>query len=360
MVVKQGHRGRAVKLTARPFYFAEDLRAAYGYSGGEDGSDNITISTTDGTGTKQTYPIRDPQLQDDRINNQYDKAIDAATAAIEGAYQQSMIDVDAAAAKIPGTYQAARNQVAGNAAVERANFNEYAAAAGLNSGAGGQAQLSMGNQLQGNLASISQEEANAQKDLETQRLRLKTQYQNDVAQAIANGEYQRAAALAQEGVRVDEAMVAMSQARADEAYRTWALNYQTRQNDQNAARSQVMEILQMGGTPSQTLLDAAGFDPSYIAAMQGYYAPKAGRYSAGDGSKIAQYDENSAANGTKNGTYQALAHILSDLGEVEGEPGWQTSKGDFQLAIVQNPDLTDEEKAKLIAATADPDIKWTD
>ena len=77
-------------------------------------------------------------------------------------------------------------------------FNEYAAASGLNSGAGGQAMLAFSNQLQGDLNDLYLGEANALTEAQTQITKLTMEYQNSIAEAVANNEYERAAALLEE------------------------------------------------------------------------------------------------------------------------------------------------------------------
>lgn len=219
---------------------AERIRAGYGYSGGVDGAQYTSLDTTGVTRDPgyQASDIRQAQLQDDYINSMYEAQQASALQALKSAYDQNVITLDAQAARIPETYQAARNQTAAAADVNRANFNEYAAASGLNTGAGGQAQLAMNNQYLGDISAINQAEATAMNDLETQRTLLSTNYQNAIAQAIADGDMERASALYQEHVRVDEALVAQSQAQADENYRAWAANqslnedYRSRQLEQ--------------------------------------------------------------------------------------------------------------------------------
>ena len=49
------------------------------------------------------------------------------------------------------------------------------------------------------------------------------------------------------------------------------------------ARAEVDAIIAAGGTPSQQLLDEAGYSAEYIAAMQGLYAPQTPIYGGGGG-----------------------------------------------------------------------------
>lgn len=138
------------------------------------------------------------------IEEIYKAQLDAATAELKGAYDRNMADIDAAKAKIPAFYQQQRNRAASDAAVTAQNFNEYAAASGLSSGANAQAQLAMNNQLTSGLSSLSQSEAEAMATLETERAKITADYQSAVARAIAEGNAAKAQALYEEAMRVDE------------------------------------------------------------------------------------------------------------------------------------------------------------
>jgi len=219
---------------------AEQIRAAGGsYSGGE-GVDYIPLEKDKGTGTPTAPTLRSATSQADYVNSLYDAQRKAALAALKTAYENNKVTLDAQAEKIPGIYQDARNTTAAQSEQNRANFNEYAAASGLNSGAGGQAQLAMSNQLLGSLSDIDRSEAEAMNDLETERTRLATNYENAIAQAIADGDLQRAQALYQEAVRVDESLVATSLNQANLDLNYWSAGNQVYQQlalQQNKAQT---------------------------------------------------------------------------------------------------------------------------
>lgn len=159
---------------------------------------------------------------------------EAALAELRAAYEKNLAGMDRTQQSISPTYQAARNQAAGNAARQRQAFNEYAAAYGLNSGTAGQAQLAMSNALQGNLSGIDTAEANALSDLELQRSQAEIDYNNAIAQAKAEGNYQLAQQLYTEKVRVDEALQAqIAQAAQNELARQQMAMQQSQQNWEN-------------------------------------------------------------------------------------------------------------------------------
>lgn len=229
---------------------AESIRSQYGYSGGADGSQGIFL---DDPNKYNKQPIAAPTSQSTYVDSLYEAQRRAALAALKSAYDQNVIDVDAQAAKIPQTYQAARNQTAAAAQQGQAAFDERAAAMGLSSGASGQAALSMTNQNTSNQNTINTQQANAVNDLETARLKLSTAYQNDIAQAIAQGDITRAQALYQEAVRVDNGLAQQSMSQADENYRYWATNsnQQLQMAETLAKFGDFSGYLSLGYTPQQ-------------------------------------------------------------------------------------------------------------
>jgi len=227
---------------------------------------------------KRTPPrkeVRSATSQNDYIDKLYEAQQEAALAKLKAAYEQNMIDVDAAADKIPQMYQSARNKTAATSEQNRAAFNERAAAYGLNSGTGGQADLAMRNQNASNMSAINTQEAGALKDLETTRLKISTGYQNDIAQAVAQGDLARAQALYNEAIRVDNSLVQQSMAQADEDYRYWAANNQQQQQTQQqeqyklAQQQWLADALAKYGVFSG--YDKFGVTPADQAAMKAAY-----------------------------------------------------------------------------------------
>ncbi len=208
---------------------AEKVRAEAGYSGGQYGAGYTPLP---GPAERETYTpavLPSYQAQTDAVNAAYDTAREANLAALRSAYDANNAVLEAQRAEIPGAYQQQRNAAAAQSEVAGRNFNEYAAASGLNSGSAGQVQLARSNQLQGELTSIGQQEAAEQRQLESQIAQLKLQYQNDISAAIAQGEYQRAAALLGEYQRAAESAATTAQAQADENYRAWQSGQSSRQ-----------------------------------------------------------------------------------------------------------------------------------
>lgn len=154
----------------------------------------------------------------------------AAVAGLEAAYQQNMAVIDSSKERTAQEYQAARNQTAGASEQARRNFNQYAAANGLNSGTGGQAELARSVALQGSLGAINAQEANAMADLELKRAEAESEYNAAIAQARYTGEYELAAALYEEKVRVQEALTEQAIHRQKNELEQYQLRYQAQRD----------------------------------------------------------------------------------------------------------------------------------
>jgi hypothetical protein len=153
---------------------------------------------------KEPEPVSTPPYAESArqyIKDIYDARREAALQAFKSAYDAGMNELNAAAAGLPKKYRAAREQAAAQSEIQRANFNEYAAAKGLSSGTGGQAVLAMENQLQNDLSAIGRAEADALADLELQRAQMTARYKNDIARAVADGKLAEASALYDDFIR---------------------------------------------------------------------------------------------------------------------------------------------------------------
>ncbi len=191
---------------------AEAIRAKYGYSGGSDGSMYIPIEMEEDILPKVGLPTYQPQTA--QVNSVYDAAKNASLAALQSSYNNSKLELERYANQIPGIYQKQANAVAAQAEMDRQKFNEYSAQSGLNAGNGSQASLAMNNQLQNNLAQIRTSEANATAEAQYKLSALYTEYQGKIASAIANNEYERAAALLAEYKEQQQSIVSVAQAQS--------------------------------------------------------------------------------------------------------------------------------------------------
>ena len=248
---------------------AEAIRSQYGYSGGTDGSEyNPLEQEKFGQPVYSSSKLQSAVSADSYINSLYNAQQEAAFDALKAAYDRNVQTLDSAAERLPLEYQAARNKTAAAGELERRSFNEYAAAHGLNSGAGGQAQLAMGNTVQKNLGGINQAEVNAQAALQLDRARLETTYKNDIAQAVANGNLQRAQALYGEYVRVDNSLVETSKAQANENYRSYTARTDSYWQNQQSMADRAKMLAQYGDFSGYAEL---GFSPEQIRVLRDVY-----------------------------------------------------------------------------------------
>ena len=145
--------------------------------------------------------------QSEYIRQMYEQQLAANKAQLESDYNQNVSNLDSEASKIGSNYYEQRRQTQANADRAQASYNEMANASGLNSGTGGQAALSRSNQLQSDLTTLGNAEAQNRAEIERQRTLLGQQYQNAIQKAQAENNMELAQRLYQEAVRVDESII---------------------------------------------------------------------------------------------------------------------------------------------------------
>lgn len=190
---------------------AEAVRAEAGYSGGGNGAGYTPLG---GPAALEAYV---PQV--DAVNDAYDRALEARIGGIRAAYEESAAAARAAKEAIPGIYQDRKNDLAARSAVAEKNFEEIAAGTGLASGARGQARLAMENSRQAGMSELDRQEGADMAEAERLEAELRRACQNGIAEAVANGEYERAAALLEEYRRAAQSRADVSKDQADEFYR---------------------------------------------------------------------------------------------------------------------------------------------
>ena len=209
-----------------------------------------------------TLPSYEAQI--DPTNDVYDAALDAAIAGLQNAYDQSRLEIEHAMSGIPQQYQDQRNAVAAQSERDRLRWNEYAAATGLGSGVNGQASLAFSTQLQNDLGSLRRGEADAIADMQLQLNQLEVSYQNSIAEAIANNEYERAAALLEEYRQQAQSVVDTAQLQAQLDTDRWLnqayLDQDIADFNQNADQQNYQELLDRAET-----LAAFGNFSGYLA-----------------------------------------------------------------------------------------------
>ena len=264
---------------------AELIRKKYGYSGGADGSGFKIV------GNNTVLP--EAKDQSESINKIYDAQQKAKTDALKAAYDQNMADYDAQAAKIPQTYNEARRQVSTQADISRANLNEQSAGSGINVGAGSQLALSQQNSRNAAMGKVSSAEADAMSALEAQRQKVKTAYQNAVAQAISENDAARAKALYTEAQRVDNSIV-------NTAVKQLSVDTTLAENERSRLEQQAATLAKYGDFSGYAAL---GYTQDQIDAMQkvwGAQNPKL--YYERTGKYPASYTASNRRNGGSGGS----------------------------------------------------------
>lgn len=133
-----------------------------------------------------------------QIRNVYDMARQNNLAALQTAYDQNLSNAQANRDKIAPQYQDSMNQLSSEYERQRRNNNIQAQANGLNTGAGSQMQLGQMNVYNQGQAGMQRQMNEALDTADRGILDLQTNYQNQIAQAAANNDYQLAAALLDE------------------------------------------------------------------------------------------------------------------------------------------------------------------
>lgn len=284
---------------------AENIRAQYGYSGGAAGNEYHQ--------TGENTRLYAGASQNDYINSVYDAQLEAQKQALESAYNQKEAEYAAAEEKIPAQYDAQRKALSAQNEIEKANFNEQAAASGLNVGAGSQARLSQSNAYQQGMTAIGKAQADAASNLQLERTKAKTAYQDAIQQAIKDNDAARAQALYEEAQRIDDSLVsnALNQANLDA----------TRSNTEYAKQLETAQTLAQYGDfsgylalgYSQDQVDAMrkvweAQNAELVAKMNGTYAPSVG-YSGGTSGGSSYYDE--TGNGNTGKTNAQAAYELT-------------------------------------------------
>lgn len=164
-----------------------DWRGGYDYS---------ATTTTGGTPYSGDYDLSE------YLRQQAAARIESELAGLSSAYKQAMNGYDAELRNIQKSYYNQRNQSAAQDAIARRNFDERAAASGLNSGTAGQADLARSAAYTGELARLGAAEDAERNAVEMNRANAQAQYEQAMAQARANNQQQLAGDLYKELIRV--------------------------------------------------------------------------------------------------------------------------------------------------------------
>lgn len=139
------------------------------------------------------------------INAMYDAQRQQQTQNLENAYNQNLSTLQQSKEQIAPTYFNQGNDLATQYERTRRNNNMRADMNGLNTGTASQMDLAQQSNYLSSYGQIRAAQANAERQADQQIADLEMNYKNSVAQALADNDYQRAAAMLSEYKRRDEA-----------------------------------------------------------------------------------------------------------------------------------------------------------
>jgi len=140
-----------------------------------------------------------------QIAQMYDAQMAAKQQSMEDAYNQNMTTMQRAREQIAPTYFNQGNDLATQYERTRRNNNMRADMNGLNTGAASQMDLAQQSNYLDAFGQIRTAQANAERQADQQIADLEVAYKSQVAQALADNDYQKATALLQEYQRRDNA-----------------------------------------------------------------------------------------------------------------------------------------------------------
>ena len=253
---------------------------------------------------------------------------EAAIGRLQAAYEKNLAQLDRAKGEIAPTYEAARNRAAGQTAQSRRQFNEYAAAHGLASGLGGQAQLALSNHLQGTLGELSAREADAVSKLELERTQAEAGYNAALAQARSEGDYELARQLYDEKVRQDEALAQWAKWQAQQDYQNSYFDWQRQQARLNAQREDALAEARASGESEEQLREMLfqyAQSTGDYGSLEAYYTPQQiARLEEQWRARQAETAREEAEWAAKYGDYTGLKALGVDTSSLEHT---QASKG---------------------------------
>ena len=144
---------------------------------------------------EEEYQKYDTGNRTQSINDMYDAQKDAQLAGLEEAYNQNRQTAQTASDNVAKQYNQQANSLNKQYERNRMNFNEAAAASGINTGTGSQVRLVQNSSYLGNMGNLRTAQANAQTQADQNLANLEMQYKNAVRSAIAENDYARAQAL---------------------------------------------------------------------------------------------------------------------------------------------------------------------
>lgn len=179
----------------------EEIQSAYDANVKKTTAPASSVGDTGGTTGGTTSSITSPAYSTARteaINQMYNAQAAAKQQELKAAYDRQMSSAQAAADKIPQTYQQQANALATQYERNRRNLNMQAAGNGINTGAASQQALALNSAYQRDYGNIGRAQADAQAEAQRGMADLTAQYESNIQSALAQNDYQKAAALLNE------------------------------------------------------------------------------------------------------------------------------------------------------------------
>ena len=212
------------------------------------------------------------------IRDMFAQQAAAQLAALKSTYEQNVLDYQAQDDLISAEAQRQRNQAAAQNDLQRMYMNEMGIMQGLNTGTTGQMALAQSAALQGNLANIGTQEAQALADNSLALAKLKAQYSAAVDQAVAQNNYELANALLDAYYREVDAAQKAAAAAQEQANWQAKFDYQKQQDAWTNAAAQA-ELL--AGFGDFSGYKALGYSDAQIDMMQNAWNAKYGTPAVG-------------------------------------------------------------------------------
>ena len=130
-----------------------------------------------------------------RIGSMYDNALASQKQALQTALDRGTAAQEEARANIAKTFQTSANDLAVQYERNKRNLNMQALARGLNTGTASQQQLALNQGFMNSYGALRGEEGTQNAGIDRAIANLKVDYQNNIAQAIADNDYKKAATL---------------------------------------------------------------------------------------------------------------------------------------------------------------------
>jgi len=258
------------------------------------------------------------------LSDMYAQNLQAELAALKSAYDQNVTELNRQNERIAEQYRAARNQTAGQSALDTQRLNELFVAQGLNTGATGQMALSQSMAQQGNLGNLWAQEAQSQADVDLMRAQLMNQYNSGVQQATAQSNAQLSQALYNELLRQQE--LAAQQAQLD---REWAWQERLYQ-DQLAAQAAAAAAPQEPLLSYSQMMSALGDGLATPSVTQAYEYYMGAPYDASVLSTLRKSSGSSSGGGSSGGSGKPTLTAAQTLSALESGVVNGTTRAAYQ------------------------------